>query len=419
MNKLATWLNSLSEGHRPSFAECTSYLSAYFPLLLEFERTPQDNQWHAEGNVEIHTDMVLQQTYRLFDNEAHHLTGCQQRILILSALLHDIAKPLTTREKEINGEWRIVAPKHEEVGAAYLATRLIQLPLNHSDILTVTGLVGWHQQPKLLVVRDKDYADYFALSRNADLELLYWLELADMRGRTCADLAQQIDLLEQYKLFAQDFGLWSQTMNCQRHLVELQVKNDKSQQCYLDNVATYQLVHDEIKTAPQAIAKNYSAGKNYSHLYVTCGVSGSGKSSWIAANLPDFEVISLDDIRGEISGKSDCQKHRGQVLQLAKQRLKFALANKINVVWDATNIRYDFRKIICDLGINYGALVTMVIFQVEEKTLRRNNANRQRNVDDQVIDSQLDKLQWPWPTEAHRTLYIGEKGVKLNHFGKF
>ena len=419
MNKLATWLDSLSEGHRPSFDECTSYLAAYFPLLLEFEHTPQDRQWHAEGNVAIHTEIVLQQTYRLFDSKAHHLIGTQQRILILSALLHDIAKPITTREKEINGELRTVAPKHEEIGAAYLAPRLIRLPLNHSDILTIIGLVGWHQQPKLLVVRDKDYADYFALSRNADLEFLYWLELADMRGRTCADLSQQIDLLEQYKLFSQDYGLWSQTINCQRHLGELQIKNDKRQQCYLDNVATHQLAHNEIKTAPQAIAKNYQAGDNYSELYITCGVSGSGKSTWIVNNLRDFTVISLDDIREQLNGRSDSQKHRGQVLQLAKQQLKTALANKINVVWDATNIRYDFRKIICDFGFSYGALVTMVVFQVEEKTLRRNNINRKRNVDDQVIDSQLDKLQWPWPTEAHRTLYIGEKGVELNHFGKF
>lgn len=419
MNKLATWLNSLTEGHRPTLSECTDYLAAYFPLLLEFKSTPQDSQWHAEGNVEIHTDMVLQQTYRLFDSEAHHLSGTQQRILILSVLLHDIAKPLTTREKEINGELRIVAPKHEERGAAYLATRLIQLPLNHSDMLTIISLVGWHQQPKLLVVRNKDYADYFALSRNTDLELLYWLELADMRGRICADLSQQIDLLEQYKLFAQDYGLWSQTVNCQKHLAELQIKSDKRQQCYLDNVATYQLVHDEIKTAPQAIAKNYGAGESYSHLYVTCGISGSGKSTWIAANLPNFEVISLDDIRREINGKANCQKHRGQVLQLAKQRLKFALANKINVVWDATNIRYDFRKIICDLGTNYGALVTMIVFQIEEKALRRNNTNRQRNVSDHVINSQLDKLQWPWPTEAHRMIYIDENGVQLNQIGRF
>lgn len=419
MNKLTIWLNSLSEGHRPSFDECMSYLTEYFPLLLAFERTPQDSQWHAEGNVAIHTEMVLQQTYRLFDNEAQHLSGAKRRILILSALLHDIAKPITTREKKINGELRIVAPKHEEIGAAYLAMRLIRLPLSHCDILTILGLVGWHQQPKLLVVRDKDYADYFALSRNVDLELLYWLELADMRGRTCNDLPQQIDLLEKYKLFAKDYDLWSQTINCQKHLAELQVKADKRQQCYLDNVATYQLAHDEIKTAPQAIAKNYEAGDNYSQLYVMCGVSGSGKSTWIANNLRDFTVISLDDIREQLNGRSDSQKNRGQVLQLAKQQLKTALANKINVVWDATNIRYDFRKIICDFGFSYSALVTMVVFQIEEKTLRRNNTNRQRNVDDQVIDSQLDKLQWPWPTEAHRIIYVGEKGIELNRIGRF
>ena len=35
-------------------------------------------------------------------------------------------------------------------------------------------------------------------------------------------------------------------------------------------------------------------------------------------------------------------------LQIAKSELKKALANKQNVVWDATNLRIDFRKQIFD-----------------------------------------------------------------------
>ncbi|TBT52044.1 hypothetical protein D5E78_09745 [Vibrio parahaemolyticus] len=36
-----------------------------FPLLAEFESTVQDSRWHSEGNVKIHTDLVIQEMKKL------------------------------------------------------------------------------------------------------------------------------------------------------------------------------------------------------------------------------------------------------------------------------------------------------------------------------------------------------------------
>lgn len=117
MKNLNIWLDSLALGHTPDFEECTSFLASYFPLLDKFKNTEQDKEWHAEGNVAIHTDMVLQELYALLSSEANHIQGVKRQVLILSALLHDIAKPLTTRRKEISGVERVVASRHEEIGA--------------------------------------------------------------------------------------------------------------------------------------------------------------------------------------------------------------------------------------------------------------------------------------------------------------
>lgn len=419
MKKLESWLESLALNSTPDFQECVFYLGRYFPLLHEFENTEQDKIWHAEGNVAIHTDMVLSELYLLLNSAASHINGEKRRILILSALLHDIAKPLTTRRKEMSGIERVVASKHEEIGASYLAPKLMDLPLEHHSIMAIMGLVGFHQMPKLLVIKNRDFRDYFHLSLNADLALLYWLELADMRGRDCDDLDTQIDLLEQFRMFAKEYGLWGiedPTENC---LKPVQVKPSVSEQLFVDGYAIKQLAHGQICTVEEAIAKNYEPCQQYSHLYVMCGISGSGKSTWIDQNLDDFDVISLDEIREEISGKRECQKHRGQVLQLAKRRLKDALANKRNVAWDATNIRKDFRDTICELGENYGALVTIVAFQLNENSLRSYNRNRRFNVGDEIISSQIARLEWPWFSEAHRTLIIGEKGQELCKRGTF
>lgn len=215
------------------------------------------------------------------------------------------------------------------------------------------GLVGFHQFPKLLVLKNQGYSDYFRLSLNADLELLYWLELADIRGRTCSDLDKQIDLLEQFRLFAEDYELWGIEDPTKSHLSKIQLKSCQSEQVFLDGYAIKQLSHGHISTVEEAIAKNYEPCQKYSHLYVMCGVSGSGKSTWIEKNLDGFEVISLDEIRK------------------------------------------DFRNAICELGENYGALVTIVAFQLTENNLRVNNQNRQYAVSDDVVSSQLNKLEWP------------------------
>ena len=419
MNKLTTWLQSLAENHTPNFAECVDYLGQYFTLLHQFEHTEQDSEWHAEGNVAIHTEMVLQALYTLLESEAKHIRGVARQSLILAALLHDIAKPLTTRRKEIAGRIRVVAPKHEQIGTSYLATRLISLPLVQQSVLTIMGLVGFHQMPKLLVLKNSDFKDYFKLSLNVDLALLYWLEIADMKGRVCPDLSVQLDFLEQFRLFAEEYQLWQVGTPALAHLAQIQVKKNTAEQVFLNGYATTQLASGDISTAEEAIAKHYQACQQYSHLYVMCGISGSGKSTWIEQNLSNFDVISLDEIRREINGKRLSQKNRGQVLQQAKTRLKQALAQKRNVVWDATNIRKDFRKIICDLGISYNALITMVVFQQSEKALRTNNRHRKFAVSDEVITDQVNKLEWPWFSEAHRLLIIGEKGKELYRYGSF
>ena len=255
MKKLEQWLNSLALSHKPNFDECVDFLAQYFPLLLELSKTEQDKTWHAEGNVAIHTEMVLKELYKILESEASHIKGEKRKILILSALLHDIGKPLVTKPKEINGEIKIVAPKHEEAGANYLAIRILELDLKQSSVQKILGLVGFHHIPKLLPIKNKDFGDYLNLSLNADLELLYWLELADMRGRICEDLDKQVDLLEQYRMFSEDYKLWAVKEPCENLLKKISFEGTASQKEYIDSYAIRQLAQNEITMIEEAPAK--------------------------------------------------------------------------------------------------------------------------------------------------------------------
>ena len=69
-----------------------------FPWVRALEACPQDAIHHAEGNVWIHTRMVLE---TLVDLPAFQALGAEeQRAVYIACLMHDIAKPATTRRED-------------------------------------------------------------------------------------------------------------------------------------------------------------------------------------------------------------------------------------------------------------------------------------------------------------------------------
>lgn len=72
----------------------------------------QDAEWHAEGDVWTHTKMVCQQLTQL--DEWYTLTQRDQILLLMTALFHDAAKPLTSQVDPETG--RVTSPKHAVKG---------------------------------------------------------------------------------------------------------------------------------------------------------------------------------------------------------------------------------------------------------------------------------------------------------------
>lgn len=374
-----------------------------FDLLKEFKNTPQDNEWHAEGDVHIHTDMVLSETYNIIENEAEHLSDKDKIALILSALLHDISKPTTTKEKELFGKLRVVAPRHEEEGINYLFYRLNEIVEDEKLFNTIISLVGYHQVPKLLVVKDADKEKYFNLARKCDLELIYYLELADMRGRTCTDKNEQIEYLEFFKSYSEDFGLWQNTPYLKEKEFIFSELSDYSEQTknYVFLEFCRKFEDRTIFTPEEEIARSYQYRDNYSHLVLLCGISGIGKSTLIQSEYNDYNLISLDNIREEILGSRMNHSQERKVLDTAKQILKEKLAKKENIVWDATNYRKDFRKVPLGLGFNYGAFTQIELLNKPKSVIIKQNKERQNSVPDFVIDKQIKKFEVPSIQETH------------------
>lgn len=414
-SKLDNWFSELAKSATPSVDDCIKMLGGDLPWLHQLENTPQDPQWHAEGDVKIHTGMVLDEIYLLLKGDAKHIVGWKRQALILGAALHDIGKTVQTHEAEVRGSIHIVSPRHEEVGRNYLAFKIMHWNLAFKVKRIILNLVGEHHMPRRLILGELKKKAYLKLSREVDLELLYFLEVADMRGRICDDLSEQLLHMEEFKLFSQEYEVWgSDYTDGVRTLFGPQFVNlGEREKAYVFGRTLTQMESGKIHVAEEGLATNYEHRKEHAHLVVFCGPSGSGKSTFINEHFSDYKLVSLDKLREKINGKRSVQKHKGVVISQAKEELKCALREKADVVWDATNLRRDFRESLCKFGYDYHAKVTMVVFLLPEKTLLKNNRNRTHVVPENVMLKQIDSYQFPIPSEADQYLIVGDGGEVL------
>lgn len=86
----------------------------HFPEVRALIGTPQDSEWHPEGDVFVHTCHCCDALVKL---PGWSGAGAESRIVyMLAVLAHDFAKPQTTHQALKDGRMRIVSPGHEEAG---------------------------------------------------------------------------------------------------------------------------------------------------------------------------------------------------------------------------------------------------------------------------------------------------------------
>jgi tRNA nucleotidyltransferase (CCA-adding enzyme) len=143
---------------------------------------PQEPEWHPEGDVWIHTLMVIDEARQ----RNADLDRARLATVMLGALCHDLGKPLTTAV--IDG--RIRSLGHEDAGVAPATRVLDRLNVNsvdNFDVRTqVLGITAHHLKPGAFYkVRDELTDGAFRrLAVKVDMELLARVARADCLGRT-------------------------------------------------------------------------------------------------------------------------------------------------------------------------------------------------------------------------------------------
>jgi tRNA nucleotidyltransferase (CCA-adding enzyme) len=159
-------------------------LATVAPELLPLADTPQEPDWHPEGDVWVHTLQVVDEAADLIA-DLRESDRPRALAVMLGALCHDLGKPATTTFEE----GRIRSRGHEEAGIAPSLSLLdrwgVHTLLGYDVRAQVVALVRDHLKPGELY-KERDRIGDGAirrLARKCEPGLLYRVARADCLGR--------------------------------------------------------------------------------------------------------------------------------------------------------------------------------------------------------------------------------------------
>ncbi|MBA3682924.1 MAG: AAA family ATPase [Bacteroidetes bacterium] len=349
-----------------------------FTWVNDMHGVPQSPVYHAEGDVAVHTQMVLCELEKL--NEYQLLPEDQKEILWTSALMHDIEKRSTTSTDELGN---IVSPGHAKKGA--LTTRQILYRDFNTPFETreaIVGLVRYHGLPLWVFEKQNPVQALLKASLEVDTQLLVMLAKADVLGRICSDKKELLYKIDMFKELCIEQDCWGKPKQ------------------FPSGLARFLFFRKEDQS-PDYVP--FDATK--SEAVLLSGIAGSGKDHYIKKHLCDHTIISLDDMRRKLKIKYNDTKGNGRIIQEAKEAARECLRAGKPFVWNATNITAQMRTQLIDLFEVYDPVIKIIYLEVPYKMLMSQNKNREFPIPGMAIEKMIDKLEVPKLWESHSVVY--------------
>jgi predicted kinase len=337
----------------------------------------QDLQWHAEGDVWTHTKMVCDQ---LSGVEGWGETSDDDRLsLLLTALLHDSAKPITSMLDPETGHIR--SPNHAVKGEHVARSILRELGCDLKQRERICSMVRYHGRPAFLLERQNPERELIRLSWLSNNRLLYLFSIADTRGRDTDSMQRPEENLHYWRLLAEEIGCFDDSFP---------FATDQSRLVYFesDDPNLYYVPHESFSARVTMIS----------------GLPGSGKDTWLAKHRSELPVISLDDLRRELD--VDPTDDQGRVIQLASERCREKLRAGQSFAFNATNLLRQTRSRWLSLFADYNAWVELVYVEPPLKHILKQNRDRKYDVPESVILKLAAKVEPPNWLEAHRLVLV-------------
>ena len=355
-----------------------SDLEARFYWVKRMADVQQDSSYHAEGNVAIHTQMVL----TALQNEAafKDLSEQDQEILWAAALLHDVEKYSTT---VFEADGSITSKGHARKGAQFARQLLYQdEPTPFAIREQIVGLVRHHGLPIWLFEKTDPVKVLVKASMEVNLQWLCLLAKADMLGRICDDQEEMLYRIACFEEFCKENKCWENPYR---------FKSDAAQMYFMQHYDAYldYIPFDEPVT----------------EVVLMSGLPGAGKDTYIKTHYADWPIVSLDSIRKERGISPTDKAGNGRVIQEAKEQARVYLRKQQSFVWNATNTTSQMRTQLIDLFSIYKAKVSIVYIEVPYQHLHVQNKNRSAIVPAGILNKLAHKLEVPAQWEAHQVVY--------------
>lgn len=346
--------------------------------VRDMEGVPQDPRHHAEGDVAIHTQMVLDALVRL--PEWNELDAVAREILWTAALMHDIEKRSTTFTEP---DGSIVSPGHAKRGA--MTTRqLLFTEFNVPFYIReqIVALVRYHGLPLWLMHKPDPLKALLEAGFAVNTQWLTLLAKADMLGRICEDQRGMLDRIDFFEAYCLEQGGYGRARS------------------FASDAGRFNYFHKE-DVSPDYVPFEHKTCE----VILMAGLPGMGKDHYVRQHYKDLPVISLDEIRMKHKLKPDDKSANGWVAQQAKEQARVHLRAKQSFVWNATNITRQMRSQLIDLFTDYGAYVTIVYVEQPFMQWLAQNRMREAAVPLSVLNKLLLKLEVPLITESHKVVY--------------
>ncbi len=353
-------------------------LEEEFKWFRDMKGVKQDAEWHAEGDVFIHTKMVTEALVNHPDFQK--LSKQDKHIMFAVAMLHDVEKRSTTEEEEIDGKIRVTARGHAKKGEK--TARLIL----YKDIPTpffvrehICKLVRHHGLPIWAIEKENPQLEVVSASVKLDTHMLALFAKADILGRIADDseeMLMRVSLFEELCKENECFGepRFFTSNKAQRHYFQ------KMGESFIE----YEPFEEPKFTA-----------------YLMCALPGSGKDTYIKEFLSDLPMISLDEIRKERKIKRGDTKAEGHMYQDVKEMCKVHMRVGEDFVFNATNITKDMRMKLISEFEDYGGAVEIIYIEVPYKSLLSQNHNRESKIPEKALEKLIAGLEVPDVTESY------------------
>jgi tRNA nucleotidyltransferase (CCA-adding enzyme) len=174
------WRKLLLKAPKPSMGldllEETEWLEHY-PELHQLRGTPQNPEWHPEGDAWEHTKLVTDAAAEIREHVPEHQRGPY----MFGALLHDVGKPSTTDRETLTSHG------HDEAGRPLARRFMERIKAPRREVDLIEEIVGLHMRGTGLTRGKGGRKAYARLLRRlnkvgGDLDLLARMSMADSAG---------------------------------------------------------------------------------------------------------------------------------------------------------------------------------------------------------------------------------------------